>query len=1779
MNSYENNGILGYEGSKRKRVKDALLGDVVPHNGVDTFSDEERGRMSDAMDSLSSYMSGEQQRLSAPIDAKQREREYIGSAIDYIVPEDNELRRRRNFVMSQNTVRDVATELYDGSVKSIFDKERADTEAKAFDEYKKYASVPGADALTSLGAMRRVADPEKVIERTMSKVDGEKLSDVASAYANYARLSPQAYRRDLLEPELKQRMMDEYIEEAKPGNSAAYIARSAWDNSLIGKATALGLNGYSQTNAQDRIERAGLQAYGANRAENLAAGIGSLIVDIPAFGAIGSMSAKAVSKALPAMTKSVGKAILKKYAPAGMLGKEAERIARGAIVSGMSGKIVSSAATQGLTLGGYDAANTLTDDLLMNDGIDVSGVVDSFAHGFRTGALLGVVGTPLKIASRGLTGGKKIAASAGVLSAESAVFTASGNFDKLSSGADIEPVDLLCDFGESVATLAAMRLVHWRPKRAAEKLDARGRLLPELRLTKAEEKDISLTGVNPEMFIKEVESSLNRGERLSPVESERVKEKYLKLLGSDKLATSTRLKLMYIIEDKLADTSPAAVDYKVENGEGEGVKVSLFDAYGRRIKSEFFDNKEELTTFLLRERSGVRRNKIARLEEMLLGKFDTENFFRQAGRLSSETGVGVDEISEAVYKKLNNSPLTSREQNIVKELAERTTYGDTEVGLMLSEIRKGLERDFNLREGSLLAAVNRESYRCSPDENRALDRYMEIMEGEAKALEQGTSAEQRARLAEMRSRSPYEGMGNEAIKAAELGDYRKMAAASYNEYLNKGSMPDLTEGDGDGYIKVPEKWNKPYAWSYLGVRNTAEDMKRYKARADEIANRLGFKLQYLFDENSLPKSGDKTDYNNRVRALGWVDNSTGKIYINLPNISNMEQLEKTIVHELVGHGGLNRLFGEYIFDFYDDVYALADDNVRNEIYKMKQRYGFDGGYLAVEEYLAHLAEKTNPTPKERSILGRFKDYVKNILARNNLFVDANGNARFSEEDFRTMLEKHHEAMQNRVSPHNYRARVFPFFLSARHRRNYYDSEQYKRFFERRLETEDILGDTPDFLFSDKKKLFGDAIEEYKRRHDKDSYRFIGEKGAQNLSHGAYAECYELLKKAKALEAQNADRITIWKKTGWERGADGEWRMEMPDHKLRVRDCLYYRLDTFVPELAERYRTLVEKKPWTRTTEEMKELFGILKDADSLTNHLKVKDVIVDNSLFDAYPELRNLPVKFVDRLDELCNYDARTQTLYIQKGALLSPDRLQKEIVKPVQQMIQHYEGFAQTVSMYKADSEKLFREEYEQAIRDFNIIEKMMEEDRNHSLRSQLVNEFKEKYGRTPFDFKYDFPTIEEYIINRIYGDKYAFSGNAEVDNVYRRNKMSRTEQRKHPMIETETPERSKLVPLKRVSELKKYLKGPLDIIYSNLRDMYNIKPFKKGKQRAGDEESYFDEVDKYEDFVEQKILGIPYSDEAAKDDRSGASRSTDGFSYFEKYGMKTPYLVKPKSDKSNYKIVGRGYDDELDRLAEENESGKQLDERLRSRYNVTGDKYNEANWENEIIDLTDEDLRYIDEYIEQRERKNKRLAEPDQKEVDEIARIVNKHFDKEGNLLDLPDDGTDWDAINERLEQTEAVRELKKYAERLQREEAQPARDEEIDEYDGYIEDIYDKDGNLVIPGLEFDDKAEAAEFTEAYHRILDEIDEAGREKRRAAREEMELHKSIQELLNDKEVQEIQRLLDRYYDKDGNEIELPDDDIDWVALSEKLESKKGIKKLLKYLEKYGKEIFGDDK
>lgn len=198
---------------------------------------------------------------------------------------------------------------------------------------------------------------------------------------------------------------------------------------------------------------------------------------------------------------------------------------------------------------------------------------------------------------------------------------------------------------------------------------------------------------------------------------------------------------------------------------------------------------------------------------------------------------------------------------------------------------------------------------------------------------------------------------------------------------------------------------------------------------------------------------------------------------------------------------------------------------------------------------------------------------------------------------------------------------------------------------------------------------GDVIPPSKRFNSrKQDVRFMfgGEKGAAEADK-AEEKTYRMdnLKVAEKMERGKKDAKAIKLATGWERGADGKWRYEMPDAKIK----------------------------------DMKDIGGgnIVKrfDDDMLWNDGKLTNVIDAPELFEAYPQLKDVRIDtdaIMNDMPSNGNYNAKTNTITIHADELKYMNSI---LNHEIQHAIQHIEGFARGGSprLIRGEVKKKFNE------------------------------------------------------------------------------------------------------------------------------------------------------------------------------------------------------------------------------------------------------------------------------------------------------------------------------------------------------------------------------------------------------------------------------------------------------------------------------------------------------
>lgn len=169
--------------------------------------------------------------------------------------------------------------------------------------------------------------------------------------------------------------------------------------------------------------------------------------------------------------------------------------------------------------------------------------------------------------------------------------------------------------------------------------------------------------------------------------------------------------------------------------------------------------------------------------------------------------------------------------------------------------------------------------------------------------------------------------------------------------------------------------------------------------------------------------------------------------------------------------------------------------------------------------------------------------------------------------------------------------------------------------------------------------------------------------------------------AEAMEEDGASREEIWQKTGWIRGADGQWRFEVDDSKAEFRpngdakllsEPGYRRL----VELTDKWGDSFEKGGEALTEAEEAEMEALQEEYRDRVweEKYELQDFLKHDELYEAYPLLRHTTVRF-EKLDPGVKgkFDKRN-------GAIILSDSLfgkgPETLLHEIQHIIQKYEGF-----------------------------------------------------------------------------------------------------------------------------------------------------------------------------------------------------------------------------------------------------------------------------------------------------------------------------------------------------------------------------------------------------------------------------------------------------------------------------------------------------------------------
>lgn len=166
----------------------------------------------------------------------------------------------------------------------------------------------------------------------------------------------------------------------------------------------------------------------------------------------------------------------------------------------------------------------------------------------------------------------------------------------------------------------------------------------------------------------------------------------------------------------------------------------------------------------------------------------------------------------------------------------------------------------------------------------------------------------------------------------------------------------------------------------------ADKQKQVSDRVVNTANKLGGAEATVYTSVDEVPDAYLSDVKNG--ATGWYDPTTHTVHVYLPNCADANEAERTVLHEKIGHEGMEVLLGgeDGVRKFANFVYRSVGKDVRGKIIDFANKYDQDWKNpdrmnVGTQEYIAHLAEEGPKTADDFSLWTKIKHYLIKVLKK------------------------------------------------------------------------------------------------------------------------------------------------------------------------------------------------------------------------------------------------------------------------------------------------------------------------------------------------------------------------------------------------------------------------------------------------------------------------------------------------------------------------------------------------------------------------------------------------------------------------------------------------------------------------------------------------------------------------------------------------------------------------------------------------------------------------------
>ncbi len=199
------------------------------------------------------------------------------------------------------------------------------------------------------------------------------------------------------------------------------------------------------------------------------------------------------------------------------------------------------------------------------------------------------------------------------------------------------------------------------------------------------------------------------------------------------------------------------------------------------------------------------------------------------------------------------------------------------------------------------------------------------------------------------------------------------------------------------------------------------DYAKLGERVSEWEGRIGAKVRVIERAEDVDNVDARQAIERGLNVSGWYDVKTDKVGIYAPNVRDVGEVDRTIVHEVVSHKGLRGMLGEKSFDkLCDKTWDMMSEAERAEYESYPGVENIEDDVkrrrAAADEYISHLAEGVDLSDAERSTWRKVMDSIMGFLKK--LYSDI----KLTEKDLEEIIKTSYRKMRvERERGNNYRS--------------------------------------------------------------------------------------------------------------------------------------------------------------------------------------------------------------------------------------------------------------------------------------------------------------------------------------------------------------------------------------------------------------------------------------------------------------------------------------------------------------------------------------------------------------------------------------------------------------------------------------------------------------------------------------------------------------------------------------------------------------------------------------